>query len=379
MRPESWSQASSRRVASAVVGCLLCLAAPPAATASTEAQQLGAALTLGRQSTGAPAATGAVTRCGRLVWSGASGVMDLASGRRATSSTRFVPGSTTKTVVAALVLDLVQRRKLSLSMPLSRFYPRLPSARRITVRMLLNHTSGLREYFDDPRINEIIADHPDHHWTRDEVLRAITKTQFTPATRYVYTNSNYVVLGGVIEKVTRGTIEHAFRTRIGDPLRLATSTFDYRPGRSGLFAHPYLPTPGGPHDGFAPGVGVPADYWGAVWTDGGLASTAPDFARFGDALFGGRLLRPSTVRTMTRLSRGHGLGIDPLRFAGRTWLGHSGGYGGYGSQVWHDATRGITIAVMTNSVEASAATTWRALVAAYDRAVPGRRPCRAGT
>jgi D-alanyl-D-alanine carboxypeptidase len=383
MRTASSLRRSTSKATLVATGWLIVLAAfvaswptsAPAATAVT--RQLDAALAQARQSAGAPAATGSVMRCGRLVWSGASGVTEVASSRRATPSTRFVVASTTKTVTAALVLDLVQHGKLSISTPLSRFYPRLPNAGRITVRMLLDHTSGLNDYFDDPRIGDLIANHPDHHWTRDEVLAGVTRTLFTPGTRYAYSNSNYVVLGGILEKVTHGTVEHAFRARVGRPARLASSTFTYSPGRSNLFAHPYLPSANGLRDQFAPGIGVPADYWGPVWTDGGLASTAPDLARFGDALFGGRLLRTSTLRTMTRLNRfGHGLGLDPMRFAGRTWLGHSGGYGGYGAQIWHDTTRGVTIAAATSSIEASATATWKALAAAYGRALPGRHPCR---
>jgi D-alanyl-D-alanine carboxypeptidase len=356
-------------------------AAAPAVAAGSAAVQgeLDAALRQGRESTGAPAATAAVMRCGRLLWAGANGVTDLSSGSPATSSTRFVANSDTKPVVAALVLDLVERGKLSLRTPLSRFYPKLPKARRITVRMLLDHTSGLNEYFDDPRINELIVHHPDHHWTRAEVLRAITKTQFKPGTRYVYTNSNYVVLGGIVEKVTGNGIERVFRTRIGDPLRLKNSTFEYHPERSDLFAHPYVRENGNLHDAFAPGVGVPADYWGPVWTDGGLATTGLDLARFGDGLFEGRLLRPNTVRKMTRLNRfGVGLGLHPKTYRGRTWLGHDGRYGGYETELWHDAKHRITIAVATNS-SGSSLTTWQQLVAAYDRAAPSGPRCRAAT
>src|SRR3954451_6396221 len=105
--------------------------------------------------------------------------------------------------------------------------------------MLLDHTSGLNEYFDDQRIAQLIEQHPDHRWTRVEVLKAITKTQFSPGTRRSYSNSAYLVLGGVIEKVTHGTLERAFRTRIGGPLHLSATTFTYRPQRSSLFAHPY--------------------------------------------------------------------------------------------------------------------------------------------
>lgn len=377
-----------RRGVLATAVCVLALAlaglVPAAAPAAGEGPpalqaELDAALNQGRESTGAPAATAAVMRCGQLLWSGASGVLDLDSRRQATTSTRFLLASTTKPIVAALVLDLVERGKLSLTTPLSRFYPKLPGARRITVRMLLDHTSGLNEYFDDPRISRVIAGDPDHRWTRAEVLRAITRLQFTPGSRYEYTNSNYVVLGGVIEKASRGTIERAFRARIAGPLRLADSTFLYRPERSDLFAHPYVREGRSLRDAFAPGVGVPADYWGPVWTDGGLASTATDLARFGDALFEGSLLRPKTVRTMTRLNRfGAGLGVHPNRYRGRTWLGHNGVYKGYESDVWYDATRRVTVAVTTNS-DGSSEGTWQRLVAAYDRAAPDAPPCRAAT
>ena len=78
----------------------------------------------------------------------------------------------------------------------------------------------------------------------------------------------------------------------GDPPASDAEVLDF----SGLFAHPYFLEGGSRRDGFVPGVGIPADYWGTVWTDGGLASTATDMARFGDALFRGRLLRRETLR-----------------------------------------------------------------------------------
>jgi D-alanyl-D-alanine carboxypeptidase len=374
---------SIRRVAflclPAVVLGALCVGACPAAASSPKAlrTQLAAALKKGRKSGGAPAATATVIRCGKVLWSGADGVTNVSSGRRATPNSRFAVASSTKPVTAALALDLVQRGKLSLNTRLSRFYPKLPSARKITVRMLLNHTSGLNEYFDDPQVSHTIATDPGHHWTRREVLHGITRTLFEPGARYSYSNSAYVVLGGVIEKVTGNTIEHAFRTRIAHPLGLAHSAFTYRPHRSYLFAHPYLRQSGQLHDAFAPGIGVPADYWGSVWTDGGLASTSPDLAHFADALFRGEILKPQTVKKMTRTSRfGSRLGIDEQTYASRRWLGHNGRYGGYESELWYDKTRGVTIAVNTNAATSSLVT-WEAVTAAYDHAAPNARTCGA--
>jgi D-alanyl-D-alanine carboxypeptidase len=348
-----------------------------AADPTTLSTDLDAALKQGRETTGAPAATGAVMRCGRLLWSGANGVLDTGSGRLATTSTRFAVASSTKPVTATLVMGLVQHRKLTLKTRLSRFYPHVPKAKQITMRMLLNHTSGLNDYFDSPHINDLIAKHPDHHWTRSEVIEAITRTLFKPGTRFSYSNSNYVLLGGIVEKLTHGTIEHAFRARIAGPLHLADSTFGYHPGQSDLFAHPYVRTNAGLQDQFAPGVGLPSDFVGPVWTDGGLASTAPDLARFGDGLFEAKLLHAKTVRRMTRIDRsGHGLGVFRFPYGGRNWLGHNGRYAGYESELWYDASRRVTVAVTSNASQSSLVT-WQQLVAAYDRDAPTTPPCPA--
>ena len=367
-----------RRFALALVALAWLTSVGAAAADPAQLQtDLDAALKQARDTTGAPAATGAVMRCGQLVWSGATGVMDVDSGRPVTTSTQFALASSTKTVTAALVLNLVERKKLSLETKLSRFYPHLPKAKQITVRMLLKHTSGLNDYFDDAHINQLIAQHPDHHWKRSEVLKAVKRTLFKPGTRYSYSNSNYVVLGGIVEKLTKGTVEHAFRTRIASPLGLTDSSFAYQPEHSDLFAHPYLRESGGLKDQFAPGIGLPSDFVGPVWTDGGLASTAQDLAKFGDGLFEAKILKPKTVKTMTHIDRfGDGLGLFPFKYAGHRWLGHNGRYAGYESEIWHDAARRVTIAVTTD-VNISSLYTWEQLVAAYDRNAPSTPACPA--
>jgi D-alanyl-D-alanine carboxypeptidase len=249
--------------------------------------------------------------------------------------------------------------------------------------MLLNHTSGLPEYFDNPRISRIIANDSRHHWTRAEVLAALKRAQFAPGTRFSYTNSNYVVLGGILERLTGMTIESYFQRMIATPARMASSTFAYRASRSDEFAHPYLQSQTGSlTDQFVPGLGIPTDYWGQVWTDGGLASTATDLARFGNALFNGRLVRPPTLALMTYMApHDYGLGIYDQSTDGHRWLGHDGAYGGYESENWTDASRHVTIAVTTNINEPDNAPTaasqiiWRALVRAYDRTMTCRGCC----
>jgi D-alanyl-D-alanine carboxypeptidase len=360
------------------VVCVLVAAATGATAASAPTAALDQALAAGLKWTGVPGAQAAIYRCGRLVWSGAAGVVDLRSQRPVTADTRFVIASTTKFVTATMIMQLVERGRLSLSTPLARFYPRLPNARAITLRMLLTHTSGLPEYLDDPAIARTIANDPAHRWTRDEVLRSIRRAAFRPSSRFSYSNTNFVVLGGILERVGHLPVERAFRTGIGTPLRLVRSSFSYQPALSRLFAHPYqVGDDGKPVDEYVPGVGISADYWGPVWTDGGLATTAEELARIGDAVFEARLVRPATLRAMTTINRFEsGLGLFPGPFDGDRWFGHEGSYGGFESELWHDPARGATIAVTTDMDERAGATAtseriWDGIAHAYDR---GTRP-----
>ena len=116
--------------------------------------------------------------------------------------------------------------------------------------------------------------------------------------------------------------------------------------------------------------------WGPVFTDGGLASSSLDLARFGNALLGGRLVRATAVRQMTHIGRGdYGFGIRDRSFDGHLWLGHRGYFGGFEAEDWSDPSRQLTIAVATNlqivGGEPTSTHIWRAIARAYDRQNPG--------
>jgi D-alanyl-D-alanine carboxypeptidase len=361
------------RIAAALLAVFLLTGCAGSAGASSNPVQV--ALDHARARTHAPAATAAIMVDGKLVWAGSSGVRDLRRGGRVTRQTPFVLASVTKTVTATMIMQVVQEGRLSVDQPLADFYPRLPNAATITVRMLLNHTSGLAAYEDNARLNALSENDPAHHWTRDEVIAAVGAPQFAPGARYEYTNTNYVVLGGILEKVTGQSIEQLFRERIARPAGMTHSTFLYEPRRSRQFATPYvIGDNGGRIDAFAPGVGMPSDYWGEVWTDGGLASTAPDLARFGDALFAGRLVSPATLALMEQFSGSddYGFGLYAKDADGYSWIGHDGDYLGYESEDWHDPARHLTITVTTDLTESDNANDtisnriWDAVAAAYD-------------
>ena len=400
LRRKTPSSGENRPVPVVLFGVAICLVGSflgiggqslPSAVAGASGSSTGAldaALDAARNQVGAPAAQGAVVSCGHVVWAGASGVKSVTGKEPVSTSTPFVLASTTKTLTAAMVMTLVEKGRLSLDAPLSKFYPALPNAGQITVRMLLNNTSGLPDYADSSQIDSIIKNDPRHHWTTDEIVSVLSTipAQFAPGAEYLYTNSNWVVLGGIVQRKAGVPLDAYFERAVAKPAGMTTSTFTYQPARSPEFAHPYLKEEGGLVDQFAPGLGLPSNYWGPVWTDGGLASTALDLARFGNALFADRLVNRATLQQMTQFGKDeYGLGLFPRQADGHSWIGHDGAYGGYESEDFTDPSRMVTITVTTN-VEASedseatpgaAESIWEALVKAYDQAGAAKTACGA--
>ena len=342
---------------------------------------LDAALRAARSRIHAPAATAAVVVCGRVVWADATGVLDLRSKRPANNHSLFILNSAAKTIVATMVMLEIQDGHLSLDTRLSQFYPWLPNARQISVRMLLNMTSGLPDYLYNPRIDWMMDHRPRHHWTVDQVLTGLGTglgtPKFPPDTTYQYSDTNYIVLGAILERITHSSIERDFQQLIARPLGITSATFVPTPAAKARMAHPYLLYRNGSlASQWIPGFGVSSAVWGPVFTDGGLASSALDLAWFGNALLGGRLVSATAVRQMTHIGRGdYGFGMRDRSFDGHFWLGHRGYFGGFEAEDWSDPSRQLTIAVATNlqivGGEPTSTDIWTAIARAYDRQNPG--------
>ena len=342
---------------------------------------LDAALRAARSRPQVPAATAAVVVSGRVVWADATGVLDLRSRRRANDGSLFVLNSAAKTVVATMVMLEIQHDHLSLGTRLSQFYPWLPNARQISVRMLLNMTSGLPDYLDNPRIEWMMRHRPRHHWTVDQVLTGLGTglgpPRFPPGREYQYSDTNYIVLGAILERITHRSIERDFQQLIARPLGITSATFVPTPAAKVRMAHPFvLSRSGSLASQWIPGFGVSSAVWGPVFTDGGLASSSLDLARFGNALLGGRLVRATAVRQMSHIGRGdYGFGMRGRSFDGHFWLGHRGYFGGFEVEDWSDPTRQLTIAVATNLQILGGGPTsthiWTAITRAYDQRADG--------
>jgi D-alanyl-D-alanine carboxypeptidase len=353
-----------------------CAASAMDAAKSKLGAVLDATLRRTRADIRAPAATAAVVVCGHVVWADATGVLDLASRRPASNRSLFVLNSAAKTFVATMVMQEIQDGHLSLDTKLSQFYPWLPNASQISIRMLLNMTSGLPDYLYNRRIEWVMAHRPRHHWTVDQVLTGLGAglgtPKFSPGRQFQYSDTNYIVLGAILERITHSSIQRDFQRLITRRLGITSATFVRSPAAEALIAHPYVRSRNGSLTSrWIPGFGVSTAVWGPVFTDGGLASSSLDLARFANALIGGRLVPATAVRQMTQIGRGdYGFGFRDRSFDGHFWLGHRGYFDGFEAEDWSDLSRQVTIAVATNLQTAEGGPTstriWLAIARAYD-------------
>lgn len=299
---------------------------------------------------GSPGAL-AQSRTGRRVRDLAAGVADTATGERPDARMRFRIGSVTKTFVATAVLQLVAERRLRLDEPVADVLPGVVDRNgndgaAITLRMLLNDTSGLYEYTDDPRVERITAQDPAHCFTPRELVGFALDHPplFAPGTSWAYSNTNYSLLAMVVEKVTGRSYGDLITRRILRPLNLAATSF---PGCSPLLPAPRLhgytkPDPAGPE------IREATDYNPSFAAgNGDMISTVGDLDRFDSALLGGRLLPARLLSEMLTPTPGsfpntdvfrYGLGVVVARTpCGVTVYGNAGSIQGY--ETWMSGTR----------------------------------------
>ncbi|MGW1044254.1 serine hydrolase domain-containing protein [Streptomyces sp. NPDC002547] len=291
----------------------------------------------------------------RGTWTGTSGRGDLHHRQLPPTDGLFRAGSNTKTFVATTVLQLVAEKKVRLDAPIEHYLPHLvPGGQHITVRQLLSHRSGLYNYTDS-----LWGGSPEQMyktrfqvWTPQQLLAEAFRhaPYFAPGTSGHYSNTNYVLLGMLIQKVTGRSAEQEITDRILGPLKLHHTSF---PGNSvripGPHAHGYLRL-NGPH---SPLTDVTEENMSVASTAGSLISTTHDLNRFFSALIGGKLLPPALLRQMQDVKplpgpSPYGLGLDRRSDpAYGTAYGHTGGTLGYStfSYTTADNRRHVTISL----------------------------------
>ena len=254
---------------------------------------------------------------------------------------KFRLGSLTKQFTATLILLLQQDGKLSITDPVSKYISNTPPAwDKITIANLLGHTSGIPNFTNDKEFGKW-ASSP--HTPAEELAFFINKPlDFEPGAKFSYSNSNFEVLGDIIEQVSGLPYSENLRRRLFDPLGMKNTGLDTDTLVLPKRAQGYIPGPSGPRVARSESMSVP-------WAAGSLYSTTGDLLIWEHALFGGKVLNEESLKLMTTPGKGdYGLGIGVTTHNGLKVVEHNGGIEGFNTFLLYVPERRIAIAVLSN-------------------------------
>ncbi|WP_329416448.1 beta-lactamase family protein [Streptomyces sp. NBC_00704] len=307
---------------------------------------------------GGPPGVIALLRDGRGTRVLRAGVADLATGRRPQPTDHMRIASTAKAFSGAVALSLVDRGALGLDDTLRQRLPQLPAAwGQVTLRQLLQHTSGLPDYSQDPEFAATVSADPRHHFDSRHLLDYVADEPllFRPGSRYAYSNSDNIAVALMAEAVTGAPYEQLLRRLVYRPLRLRDTSLPQGYRLPEPYLHGYdVSDPASPQD-----VSELLSASGA-WASGGIVSTPADLTRFIRGYASGALYGKDVVREQRRWIPGasepagpgrNSAGLAIYRYETRCGvvLGHTGNFPGYTQLMaaTPDGRRSLTFSITT--------------------------------
>lgn len=283
-----------------------------------------------------------VTKDGNILYTRAIGYSRIngAEKKPVSEATRYRIGSISKMFTAALIFQLVEENKLKLSDTLDKFFPQIPNAQKITLAQMLGHRSGIFELTDVSDFRSLKTQPK----TREEIVAIIAKGKpaFEPGEKAQYSNSNYVLLGYIVERAGGRSYEDALKQRITSKIGL-TDTYlgaGYSDaGRNEGLSYNFI---GDWKQESETHLSIPG---GA----GAIISTSPDLTKFIQALFDGKIVSKESLEQMKPTDR-YGRGIDLYPLGGKTFYGHNGAIDAFRSFLVYLPEEKLALAYVSNGV-----------------------------
>ena len=306
------------------------------------------------EDTGVPSVSIAIVKDGHIAYLHAFGDARISPKKPAQPDMRYSIGSISKQFTATAVMMLVEQGKLSLDDPVAKYLPDLTKADQVTIRELLSHTSGYQDYWPQDYVPPFMT----HPISAQEILNLWAKKplDFDPGTKWQYSNTNFVIAGVIVEKVSGEPLPQFLQERIFTPLNMQ-GAFDVNMAA-------LTPSDATGYMRYALGPLRPAPKEGPGWlfAAGELAMPAGDLAKWDIAMMNERLLRPESYKTMeaeVKLKNGDGtgysLGLNVGNFAGHRVLRHGGEVSGYVSANYVFPDDRDAVIALTNEDASSAA------------------------
>ncbi|OYX22599.1 MAG: hypothetical protein B7Z06_11410 [Flavobacteriales bacterium 32-35-8] len=286
-----------------------------------------------------------VSKNGQVIYDKSIGYANIVGGNKQpiTKSSKFRIASITKTFTATMVYQLVDEGKLELTDKLSKYFPQIPKAENITITNLLTHSSGLYEITRDADFNIWHLEST----SREAMLSRMQKHPgiFEPDEKGEYSNTNFILLGYIIENIDKTSYSESLQKRITSKLGLKNiyygrkintannecSSYNYNKGELTLSEETNMSVPGGA---------------------GGIVSTPYDLVRFYEALFNGELMSPESFSKMINIKNyPYGSGINKGEMYGLDAYGHEGSIDGFRSKAAFIPNEKMTIVVLANALD----------------------------
>lgn len=286
---------------------------------------------------------------GMGTWKGVTGVSH--TGTPITSDMLFGIASNTKLFTGVLLLKLAENNTIQLDDSLHQYLPTFNNIdSNITIRQLLNHTTGLDDVTSVPGYSDSMLTNPNRVFTASELMTWAGPPLFPTGTNWSYCNTNYLLAGMIAESATGQSYSQLLRDSILTPLQLDSTFLDVYEPLLFPVAHPWQ---NGVNNNSIPRTSINS----AAWAAGAMYATSGEMAQWYDALMNGQVLNPNSFNELTTFvgSGNYGMGISQNTVLGRTVWTHGGViWGGYNSSMMYDPTTGIIICVLVNQFPAQA-------------------------
>ena len=273
-----------------------------------------------------------------LIYTRSIGFLDFENNILLDSNSKFRIGSISKTFTSVLILKSEEDGKLNLNDTIENFFPDLPNSEKITIENLLSHRSGIFNFTDSPEYIKYSI----HPKSREELIKIISNfdTVFKPGRRSEYSNSNYILLTIILEKLYSKNYSDILSEKITKPYELNNTYYGDKidvknnEAKSYMYAGKWIP-----QDETDPSVPLGA---------GGIVSNPSDLTKFSYLLFSGNILKNHSLEKMKKISGQYGLGIFTIPFYKKTAFGHTGGIDGFSSIFAHFIDDEVSYALNSN-------------------------------
>ncbi|MEZ4917993.1 MAG: serine hydrolase domain-containing protein [Saprospiraceae bacterium] len=275
---------------------------------------------------------------GQPVYNRQIGFADAKNKLNPNAETGYRIGSISKMFTSVLIFQEIEKGTLNLSTPLSNYFPQIKGAEKITIDQLLNHHSGLHNFTEDPGYDKMET----KKQSRDEMIQVIVDggLDFEPGEKAAYSNSNYVLLGYILEKITGESYESLLQNRICTPLNLKRTKYGaaIKGKENEAFSYHYA---GKWEKHTETDMSIPH---GA----GAIVSTPQELNHFIEGLFAGKLISAESLEKMTTLEDRYGRGIFTIPIQDKMAYGHSGGIDAFASQLAYFPDDSLAMAICIN-------------------------------